>query len=87
MSKHKPVPGQLWQHSESQHCYRIIDSSSNYVPAGGLRQEWAEATDESELEKEVARKIGMVFYAHDYRDFVRREDDFLANFTFIEEAE
>lgn len=89
MSGHKPVPGQLWRHTKSQHCYRIIDSSDDYLFAGDLQDEWDQTPniDKPALRREIESLVGMILYRRMHRDFVRREADFLAKFTLIQEAE
>jgi hypothetical protein len=83
----KPIPGQSWRHNESGNCYQVIQKPDDYVFAGQLREEWSTSSDQPALRAEIESLGGMVFYGHEYRDFVRREADFLEKFTLVAEAE
>ena len=82
-----PTPGQLWRHNESKKCYRIIQESDDYVFAGQLRKEWDASSDRPALRAEIESLAGMVLYRRAYRDYVRREADFLEKFTLVSEGE
>ena len=83
----KPTPGQLWQHNESKKCYTVIQESDDYVFAGQLRKEWDASSDKPAPRAEIESLVGMVLYRRQYRDFVRREADFVEKFTLVSEAE
>jgi len=81
----QPTPGQLWQHNESGNCYKIIQESNDYHLAGQLRKEWDASDNKPALRAEIKSLVGMILHRRAYRDYVRREADFLEKFTLVAE--
>jgi hypothetical protein len=79
-----PNPGEVWKNKQGEsgrvYC-TIIANSDDYRWDGDLIEEWEKSNDKATLRKEIESGVGMVLFSYRFRDFVRREADFLENFV------